>query len=674
MRFRVGLVLCLFVAYIAAGCRTALAPNIDRNFAPETWITAAPMDTITVKDPNGKPVEDPVNRRPTTIPVRFHVYWAGSDQDGAIAGYYWAVTETLPMPEPGFLTPPNLPGPKPSSYHYTTRSDSTFIFNVAEDIPDRQHAFFVYSVDNQGKADPTPARFIFNAQDRFPPIPIFLESKGVGTVYQFNGAGQLVAVEKEFPITDQDIGNVLRDTVSANSTLIFRWTSQVQVANSYITGYRYRLDEPDFISVPPTVTQAIYHSGVGADTVPVAPGRKTFRLRAVDQAGGTQDSTRRFIVNFSPDTWWSGPDANQPFWRTNNRGEKYVTLTDIKPGGSLYPGGITGSLLSPDSVQKLPATRPYRKTFIEFWNDTLFFRNEGDTVHMNSYAILHNGGFDTDSPYLVRVSALGESLSTFPGGIVLKPNPQPNGSPIGFHLRQEATLSAGSLTGPPSTLPFGQTGLYPVFDPNDVSGTPRIANYWPNYVSGTFYALALAEDGDGALDGRITNARQVGDNPSHPLRTKVLVYHINRNPYFRTDNPAFLPRPGFNTFTSENWALNLPAADPDPYYDAIPPTPRGNSSGIITLRRRITVEGTDRQGQPLKWEDPFSPYINQDVINIVVPSTLAPGPATLVVELCDCEACEARPGTGRCVTARFPVIYAPPGAEMSSSQSGGDRR
>ena len=41
MRLRVGLVLCLFVAYIAAGCRTALAPNIDRNFAPETWITAA---------------------------------------------------------------------------------------------------------------------------------------------------------------------------------------------------------------------------------------------------------------------------------------------------------------------------------------------------------------------------------------------------------------------------------------------------------------------------------------------------------------------------------------------------------------------------------------------------------------------------------------------------------
>src|SRR5262245_34967686 len=225
MRFRVGLVLCLFVAYIAAGCRTALAPNIDRNFAPETWITAAPFDTITIKDAGGRPVEDP---HPTTIPVRFHVYWAGSDQDGAVAGYYWAVTETLPTPEPGFLRPPALPGPKPTDYHYTTRTDSVFIFKVAEDIPDRQHAFFIYAVDNQGKPEPTPARFIFNAQDRFPPRPIFLESKGIGTVYAFDGGGNLVPIEKEFPITDQDrIGTIPRDTVAANSTLIFKWTSEV---------------------------------------------------------------------------------------------------------------------------------------------------------------------------------------------------------------------------------------------------------------------------------------------------------------------------------------------------------------------------------------------------------------------------------------------------------------
>src|SRR5436190_16002426 len=113
MRWRVGLVLCFLTAYMAIGCREPLAPNIDRNKAPETWITAAPFDTITTDKGTRPPV--------ISIPIRFHVYWAGSDQDGAVQGYYWAVTETIPS-----VT--RLPGPRASDYHFTTKSDSTFIF------------------------------------------------------------------------------------------------------------------------------------------------------------------------------------------------------------------------------------------------------------------------------------------------------------------------------------------------------------------------------------------------------------------------------------------------------------------------------------------------------------------------------------------------------------------
>src|SRR5688572_31596122 len=139
MRWRFGLFLCLFAAYIGIGCREPLVPNIDRNQAPETWITAAPIDTITLKDEHGRPLEQKlpgVLPPGNTIPVRFHIYWAGSDRDGAVAGFYWAVVETLPRPPVGDLFVPNLPGPKPGDYRYTTRSDSFFIFNVAEDIPD----------------------------------------------------------------------------------------------------------------------------------------------------------------------------------------------------------------------------------------------------------------------------------------------------------------------------------------------------------------------------------------------------------------------------------------------------------------------------------------------------------------------------------------------------------
>ena len=97
MRLRIGVVLCFFAVFGAAGCRKPLTPVVDNNLAPETWITAAPMDSITLRDPSGRPV--PPNDSPRHIPVRFHVYWAASDQDGAVVGYYWAVTETTALLE-----------------------------------------------------------------------------------------------------------------------------------------------------------------------------------------------------------------------------------------------------------------------------------------------------------------------------------------------------------------------------------------------------------------------------------------------------------------------------------------------------------------------------------------------------------------------------------------------
>ena len=68
MRLRVGAVLCLFLAFWGAGCRKALAPTLD-NQAPETWIVAAPQDTITDRDQLNVLIKPTVGR----IPVRFHL-------------------------------------------------------------------------------------------------------------------------------------------------------------------------------------------------------------------------------------------------------------------------------------------------------------------------------------------------------------------------------------------------------------------------------------------------------------------------------------------------------------------------------------------------------------------------------------------------------------------------
>ena len=51
MRLRAGLILFASVCLVVftGGCRKPLAPTFDRNQAPETWITAAPLDTITYR-------------------------------------------------------------------------------------------------------------------------------------------------------------------------------------------------------------------------------------------------------------------------------------------------------------------------------------------------------------------------------------------------------------------------------------------------------------------------------------------------------------------------------------------------------------------------------------------------------------------------------------------------
>jgi hypothetical protein len=90
-----------------------------------------------------------------------------------------------------------------------------------------------------------------------------------------------------------------------------------------------------------------------------------------------------------------------------------------------------------------------------------------------------------------------------------------------------------------------------------------------------------------------------------------------------------------------------------------PSTPRGNSSSTITLRRKITLRGKDTSGNDLVWTDNPAGYQNTENINFTITVPLAPGPATLDVELCDCLQCEDFRGTGRCITWSIPVVYAP---------------
>jgi len=118
------------------------------------------------------------------------MYWAGSDRDGAVVGYYFAVVET-PARAAGGRTEraPRCLAPKARDYQFTTRTDSIFIFHASEEVSERRTRFLSTRSDNKGRPDPTPARFVFSAYDASLRSPSSTSLKAVGTIYEL-GAGR----------------------------------------------------------------------------------------------------------------------------------------------------------------------------------------------------------------------------------------------------------------------------------------------------------------------------------------------------------------------------------------------------------------------------------------------------------------------------------------------------
>lgn len=697
MRFRVVACLFLTTILIAIGCRQPLTPNIDRNLAPETWITAAPQDTLTTRDEDGNPIQPD----PSTIAVRFHPYWAGSDRDGEVVGFYFAVVETLPLAPPGLPGgPPPLPGPKPQDYHFTTKTDSVFIFRVSEFASDREHAFFIYAVDNLGKGDPTPARVIFNAQDNYPPRPIFDYAGGTGPIYRVRPDGTVIVKDTTVLITDILVIDpnrptfqlAPRETVPITARLDFRWHGEPTIAGTYVTGYKYKLDEAQFVSVDSSVHSVSYNTGVNGDVI--QKGLKLFSLKAIDQAGGSADSNRRFRFNFSPQTWFAGPDSfayPKRDWRgqetTNGTGQRYVEVANWATAN--FPN----SLFSCDTLTKWPGQHREMRTFFEIFDpdgsgplpNRVFARSDGDTVHLNSWVVLHNGGSDLDSPYSVQVNPIDPD---YPIGDcrgtdslrALTPGPQ-NGSAVAFRSKVSTFLDPN---GPLTIVSFSNP--YPVFDPISNFREPHTASYNSMIQSGRAYAWVRAVDGHGDEDESIGSGYDIvrcadlgicaqGLDPAkaRSLRKKVVSFYVNKAPELLfapvgTGASAFFPLPGVNDSASvRSIRFNLFADDRDPF-NYPPPSPGGPSTTKV-IRWTIKIRGIGPDGNSFTWIPPGGGQYFSPQIDVILSDSLRGSRDTLLVQLCDCQTCETSPGQGRCVNYAIPFRVRPPAAAGVTGQA-----
>lgn len=246
-RDRMGALAALgIVAGLAVvGCERDNTVSYDRNRPPETFITEGPDNSDDVRDP-------------VDLFYRAHLFWRGEDRDGTIAGFRFAIDDT------------NDPG----AWTFTTQTDSTFRFQVAE-VGSREHLFLIRAVDNLGKQDATPDTIRFEAFTTSSPSVGFVRSKMLlnGQPYAFTG----------------------RDTVQVFSGVTFVWSGTD--ADGEIVGWESKFD-----------TEAEYRFHDRNDTTrtenALRAGAHTMFVRGIDDAGAKSSTLARFALqsNFDPRT------------------------------------------------------------------------------------------------------------------------------------------------------------------------------------------------------------------------------------------------------------------------------------------------------------------------------------------------------------------------------------
>lgn len=255
-----------------------------------------------------KPPDEPVfNQPPETFLANvppdssyiYHarlIFWYGTDEDGIVVRYDWAIDDTVYNP--------NIAG---SGWHSlymdsTLATQDTIAFEAP--LPDTiySHTFYVRAVDNDNLPDPTPARRIFNTSNippntRFVSIPVdstqrFILQDATDLWQGINFEWTAVDSDMVFPAQFQFLwgkNHIVPDSIPSMNDP--RWSTPVEEQSHYFTG----------------------------QNAPYEEGYHTVYVRAMDDAGSVDPSlsdTTIFIAEIDTtvtphDTTWDTLVYNQ---------------------------------------------------------------------------------------------------------------------------------------------------------------------------------------------------------------------------------------------------------------------------------------------------------------------------------------------------------------------------
>jgi hypothetical protein len=262
----------LGLAVLGARCEAPDLLEPDRNRPPETRLTRAP-DSLDVTY------------------FRVHLFWSGFDPDGTVSEWQFAIDDTVIRPDAEIVG---------TGWIRTTKTDTMLVLSASENGTDQQrpHRFFLASIDNEGKPDPTPSVLDLVARTICYPVPTVTEGPAEG------------------------------ETLDVFSDVRLVWGGDD--CDGRIVKMAYQLDpfEAGFKTVRfPDTTSIVYRQ------LPSNRSREAYKflLIAEDDAGSRNlvPVVRQFVVNHDPNT------TVTRFYSRHASGNPLLVDPDIAPGDTI---------------------------------------------------------------------------------------------------------------------------------------------------------------------------------------------------------------------------------------------------------------------------------------------------------------------------------------------------
>ncbi len=269
--------LALALAFGLSACLSCIKEDVvrpDRNRPPETVLTVGP-------------------NMGTEVDHKYLVRWTGFDRDGIVVGYRIACVSEKQI-YGGYTSESDkviyFAG---LDWRWTTSTESLFVFR-ADNPTSKEYSLYVVAVDNEGKADPSPAAVNFTAVNYLRPDPIIKISTSIDTIPR-------VPPPKGDTIPAYCPGGDPYEPIRIR----IEWEGEDP--DGEILGWKFSIDTSPEEMLPADVRlkEFVYYPENKKAKSDVYLGTHEVRIQALDDAyslSPDRPKSALFVINFDPET------------------------------------------------------------------------------------------------------------------------------------------------------------------------------------------------------------------------------------------------------------------------------------------------------------------------------------------------------------------------------------